>query len=603
MERDCFQILSQPFDVAQIGAKRKQIRRSLLSRVVTAPLRVAVLGGATTSELVGILDLFLLREGFEAVFYESEYGRFYEEAVVDNRRLKEFKPDVAIVHTTSRNILYFPEAAEENAGVEDKLERECGRFRAVWDALLSEMGCVVVQNNFDPPPYRILGNSDAVAHFGRTSFINRLNLRFSEHARTSNGLFINDLSYLAAAVGLKDWYEESYWFHYKLAVGATANVFVAESIAKILRAAYGKSRKCLVLDLDNTLWGGVIGDDGVRNLRLGNETPEGEAYVAFQQYCRELKNRGILLAVCSKNDLETAKEGFSHPDSILRLDDFAAFEANWEPKPQSLERIAQVLNLGLDSLVFVDDNPAEREIVAAQLPQVAVPDMGDDPSRFIETLDRQGYFEALRLSREDAERTELYAKDRKREAIAGQFKNYDEYLQSLEMQAEIDGFNPYYIDRIAQLTNKTNQFNLTTRRYTAAQLQAMASDDAHVTLYGRLKDKFGDNGVISVIAGEIKDRELHIVLWLMSCRVLKRGMEAAMMDALAHQCVRRGVKAIYGYYFKTAKNGMVSDHYGSLGFAPVSRADNESVWRLDLVNGYEDRSKFIEVAAFANIHD
>lgn len=602
MERDCFQILSQPFDVAQISAKRKQIRRSLLSRVVTTPLRVAILGGATTAEFVSILDLFLLREGFEAVFYESEYARFYEEAVVDNQRLRDFKPDVTVVHTTSRNILHFPKAAEERAGVEEKLDLECARFRSIWDVLSTQIGCMVVQNNFDPPGYRILGNSDTVADYGRTNFINRLNLRFAEYAATRTGLFINDLSYLASLVGLKDWYEQSYWFSYKLAVGPTANVFVAESLAKILRAAYGKTRKCLVLDLDNTLWGGVIGDDGLKNLCLGNETPRGEAYVAFQQYCRELKNRGILLAVCSKNDIQTAKEGFSHPDCILRVEDFAAFEANWEPKPQTVERIAKLLNLGLDSLVFVDDNPAEREIVAAQLPMVAVPDIGDDPARFVEIIDRQGYFEALRLSREDTERTELYAKDRQREAAAGQFKGYDEYLQSLEMQAEIDSFNAYYIDRIAQLTNKTNQFNLTTRRYTAAQLRAMASDNAYITLYGRLKDKFGDNGVISVIAGEIKQCELHILLWLMSCRVLKRGMEAAMMDALAQECMKRQLKAIHGYYFRTARNDMVANHYGDLGFSLVSRSEDASVWRLDLVHGYEDRSKFIEVAHFASIN-
>jgi FkbH-like protein len=588
--------------VGAIGAKRKQIRRSLLSDVRTAPLRVAVLGGSTTSELVGMLDLFLLRDGFEAAFYESEYGRFYEDAVVDNHGLKEFRPDVAIIHTTSRNIRQFPEAGEERAAVGEKLDQEFARFRAVWEALLSEIGCIVVQNNFDPPAFRVLGNSDSVAEFGRTRFVNRLNGRFAEYAANQSGLFIHDLAYLAAVVGLQEWYEEPYWFNYKLAIGPKANVFVAESIAKILRAAYGKSRKCLVVDLDNTFWGGVIGDDGVSNLQLGNETPAGEAYVAFQQYCRELKNRGVLLAVCSKNDREIAKEGFNHPDSILRLEDFAAFEPNWDPKPQTVEKIAKALNLGLDSLVFVDDNPAEREIVAAQLPMVAVPDMGDDPSRFIEIIDRQGYFEALGTSREDVERSELYSKDRKREAIAAQFQNYDEYLESLQMQAEIDRFNNYYLDRIAQLTNKTNQFNLTTRRYTAAQLHAMAGDNGHVTLYGRLRDKFGDNGMISVVAGEIKGHELHVLLWLMSCRVLKRGMEAAMLDALVRESMERGVAAIYGYYFKTPRNGMVANHYGTLGFTPVSVSDDESVWKLDLGNGYEDRSKFIEVAAFANIN-
>ncbi len=602
MELDCFQILSPPFDVAQISAKRKQIKRLLLSQTPTIPLRVAVLGGSTTSELVSILELFLLREGFQPVFHESEYGRFFEEAVVDNGALKEFKPDVAIVHTTSRNIRHFPEAAVDKTKVEQNLNLEFERFRSVWDVLLSEFGCLVIQNNFDPPPFRILGNSDTVADFGRTNFVNRLNLMFAKYARMKTGILINDICYLAALVGLQDWYDESFWFSYKLAIGPRANVFLSDNIARILRAAYGKSRKCLVLDLDNTLWGGVIGDDGVMNLRLGNETPEGEAYVAFQHYCRELKNRGVLLAVCSKNDLETAKEGFSHPDSVLRVEDFAAFEANWEPKHQNLERIAQTLNLGMESFVFVDDNPAERAIVTAQLPTVAVPEIGTDPSRFVEILERHGYFEALRLSREDAERTQLYANDKKREVLVGQFKNYDEYLQSLEMQAEIDHFSSYYLDRIAQLTGKTNQFNLTTRRYTAAQLRAMASDPGNITLYGRLKDKFGDNGVISVIAGEIKGQELHILLWLMSCRVLKRGMEAAMLDALVRECPERGIKVICGYYLKSAKNAMVSNHYGSLGFRNVSSSETESVWQLDL-NGYQNQNKFIEVASFATIND
>jgi len=259
-------------------------------------LRVAVLGGSTTSELVGILDLFLLREGYEAVFYECEYGRFFEEAVLDNQALKDFKPDVVLVHTNSRNIQHFPSAGEDPSGVEQKLDQELTRFRTVWDKLLSDLGCLVIQNNFDPPLVRLLGNADAVVDFGRTSFINQLNLRFAQHARTTTGLFINDLSYLAACVGLSEWYEESYWFSYKLAVGPKANVFLADSISKIVRAAYGKSRKVLVLDLDNTLWGGVIGDDGMTNIRLGNETPEAEAYLAFQNYCRGLKERGVLLA-------------------------------------------------------------------------------------------------------------------------------------------------------------------------------------------------------------------------------------------------------------------------------------------------------------------
>jgi len=319
-------------------------------------------------------------------------------------------------------------------------------------------------------------------------------------------------------------------------------------------------------------------------IKIGKESARGESFNAFQQYCLELNERGGPLAVCSKNETETAKQGFTHPDTVLKLEHCTAFQANWDPKPGNIETIARQIDIGVDSLVFVDDNPAERALVSAQLPDVAVPNVGAEVSRFAQYLDREGYFEALRLNRDDAQRAAFYAGNNERAAQAAQFSNYAEFLASLEMKAEIGAFSPAYLERIAQLTNKTNQFNLTTRRYTLAEMEAMAASPEYLTLYGRLADRFGDNGLVSVVAGRLQEDKLHIELWLMSCRVLKRNLEFAMLDALVDRATSRGARELLGYYYRTPKNDMVADHYAKLGFELVSRADDgsSSIWRLDL---------------------
>jgi FkbH-like protein len=344
------------------------------------------------------------------------------------------------------------------------------------------------------------------------------------------------------------------------------------------------------------LWGGVIGDDGVERIKIGRETPVAEAFTAFQEYCLELRKRGVLLAVCSKNNEDVAKEGFTHPDSVLRLEHFSAFKANWLPKHENILSIAAELNLGVDSFVFVDDNPAERALVAAQLAMVAVPDVGSDVSKFTSVIQAAQYFEPFRISVEDLQRAEQYAANSERQALQSKFANYGEYLDSLNMTAEIDCFAREYLERIAQLTNKTNQFNLTTRRFTFAEIEAMASSSHHVTLYGRLSDEFGDNGLVSVVIGRIEADLLHVDLWLMSCRVLNREMELAMLDKLVEQAQKRNISAIKGYYIRTAKNGMVADHYQKLGFRCESR-DKEgqsSEWTLP-ISAYDPKTRHIRI--------
>jgi FkbH-like protein len=310
------------------------------------------------------------------------------------------------------------------------------------------------------------------------------------------------------------------------------------------------------------------------------------------------KELGVILAVDSKNEEENALAGLNHPDGTLKPDDFVSIKANWEPKSENFKKIAAELTLLPESLVFVDDNPAEREIVTAQIPGVAAPEL-DSPENYIRLIDHAGYFEATAISEDDRKRNEMYMANKERAALQESFADYGEYLTSLEMEAEIRPFEKMYMPRIAQLTNKSNQFNLTTKRYSQEDIEAAAADEGNITLYGRLKDKFGDNGIVSLAVGNIRGEagdELHIVLWLMSCRVLKRDMEFAMMDEFVAAAQERGVKTIYGYYYPTAKNKMVKDFYLLQGFEKISEdAEGNITFRLDISGGYENKNHYIKV--------
>ena len=366
-------------------------------------------------------------------------------------------------------------------------------------------------------------------------------------------------------------------------------------MANIIKAVYGKNKKAFVLDLDNTLWGGIVGDDGVDNLEVGQETSMGQAYSEFQTYLKEHKDMGILLNVCSKNEEENAIAGLNHPDGVLKPEDFIVIKANWEPKSHNIAQIAKELNIGPDALVFVDDNPAEREIVRQQLDMVAVPEVST-VEHYIHEIDRHGYFEVVSLSKDDLERNKMYKANAERAKIEASFENYSDYLLSLNMNAVIKPFETVYMSRIAQLTNKSNQFNLTTKRYSQAEIEEVAEDSSRITLYGKLEDKFGDNGVVSIVIGRVEEEICHMELWLMSCRVLKRDMEFAMMDTLVHRLKERGVKEIRGYYYPTAKNAMVKNFYELQGFTKISEdADGNTEWQFVINESYENKNKVIEV--------
>ncbi len=574
---------------AQIMQSKKALRRQLLAQEGLTEKKIAILSGSTVGEIKNIYELYLLYHGIKPVFWVGQYNRFYEDALFGDSSLAAFAPDLIYIHTSNKNISVWPEPTDSQDAVRQKLDDCFGRFTAVWDALQKQYACPIIQNNFEPLNYRLFGNNDAVYENGRLHFTERMNALLYDYIREHTGVYVNDIAYLAACYGLDRWADPRYWYLYKYALSTEAIPALCRSVAAITKSIFGKNKKALALDLDHTLWGGVIGDDGIENLQLGIETPTGYAFSDFQQYIKSLASMGVILTVCSKNEEQAARSGFSHPASVLSEEDFVLFQANWKEKSTNLMQAANALNILPDSIVFVDDNPAERDLVRLHAPEITVPELPGDPSCFIPALDRMGYFETTSLSADDLKRNAFYKANFKRQQEALSFADYEDYLRSLHMVCEYSGFQN--IARITQLVNKTNQFNPTTRRYTETEIAGIAADGSYITISARLTDQYGDNGIVSALIGHKQDSLLKIDLWVMSCRVFKRQLELAMIDELVRRCQKAGILKIHGFYYPTAKNAFVANLYAQLGFTAVG----ESVWEFNIPDAYKQKNQVIGV--------
>ena len=585
--------LIYPFDPNYILENKRKLKKQLLEDSNSfVEKKIAILGGSTTSAIRQMMELFLLNNGIKPSFYESEYNKFYEDAMFDNEELKNFAPDIIYICTTNRNITKYPDL---NSDVDALLNNEFEKYNGIWKSLKEKYNCPVIQNNFELPYYRLMGNKDASDIHGKVNFISRLNMLFYEYAQNNENFYICDINYISADYGLKKWSDPFYFHMYKYAMNVNAIPYLSFNVANIIKSIFGKNKKGFVLDLDNTLWGGVIGDDGVEGIKVGPEEPEGQVYSEFQRYLKEHKQLGVILNIDSKNEYENAIAGLKHPDSELSEDDFVEIKANWEPKDRNFEQIAKDINLLPESLVFVDDNPAERHIVTEQLKGVVAPEL-DSVEHYIEYIDRNCFFEVTTLSNDDLKRNEMYKQNAERAKAEASFSNYKDYLLSLQMKGIIKPFEPLYIERISQLSNKSNQYNLTTRRYTVSDIEKIAEDDNYISLYGKLIDRFGDNGLVSVVIGHIIEDTCHIDLWIMSCRVLKRDLEYAMMDELVKKCKERNIREIRGYYYPTAKNAMVKDFYSLQGFSKISEDEKgNSEWSYVIEDDYQLKNEVIEV--------
>lgn len=584
--------LQYPFDSAYILQHKKSLRRRLMEGGPFLKKRIALLSGSTIGEMKSILELFLLNQGIAPEFYEGEYDRYYEEVMFEEASLKSFAPDLIYIHTTNRNIRNFPSVGDSLQQADELLDQEFEHFRSVWDKCRDSFHCPVIQNNFEPMPYRVLGNRDIYEKSGASHFVYRLNGKMYDYAAEHPDFYINDISYQASEFGLLNWYDEPKWCLYKYAFSLEAIPNVAFSIANIIKAVYGKNAKALAVDLDNTLWGGVIGDDGPENIKIGIESSEGMAFETFQKYLKNLSQAGISLNICSKNDETLGLEGLSHDASVLKPEDFIVKKINWDNKDENIHRIADELNIGEDAIVFVDDNPMERGIVSDRTDAYVLP--LDQPENYVYMLDRSGLFECVSLSADDKKRNAYYRADICREKEQTSFTDYREYLRALQMICVVDSLNIGNIQRVVQLINKTNQFNLTTRRLTIEEVQEAVKSPDTIAFAGQLMDKYGDNGLVTVLMAEIKGGTAHIGLWLMSCRVFKRDLELAVFDELVRRCSERKVKNIRGYYYRTKKNGLTENFYGSLGFHLVKKEEDKSEWEYEIPTEYAAMNQVME---------
>jgi FkbH-like protein len=546
-------------------------------------VRIALLGGASTEMLESPLSLAVEAVGLGCRIYRSDFNTLAAEMLDADSATAAFEPEVAVIVTTPANLPVWPTHEDDFERVRHLADEACNYWMDLCARLHENTGCEIILNNFHQLPTRPLGNLAAKLPSDTNNFIRRVNLELG--MRAPNYVHINDVDSLAALYGVRQWFDSRYWYHAKQPVSFSCLVPYVRNTARIVGALFGRTAKCLVLDLDNTLWGGVVGDDGSDGIVFGEGDAVGEAFKAFQEYILKLKQRGVLLAVCSKNEESNALAPFTlRTDMVLKRDDFVSFKANWQSKPDNLCEIARDLNIGLESLVFVDDNRVEREHVRQRLPEVNVIELSEDPSDYPQLLDDAGLFEVTAFSAEDSQRTRQYHENIKREKALETASDYADYLRTLEQKAVIGPFAEGDLTRITQLINKSNQFNLTTMRLGLSQVKGLIVDKDALTVSVRLRDRFGDNGLISVLSARRQNGHLCIDEWLMSCRVLKRGVEQLLCNYVVEQARAFGATHIFGVYIPTAKNGLVRDHYKSLGFCPVAGAEDDGTthWQLDI---------------------
>lgn len=552
--------------------------------------RLAVLSSHTIDHLLPAIRVGGLSHGVALSTWAGPYGTYRQSLMEVDPDLTEFAPHFLLLAFDAHDMPPSLPLDSSEADVSEAIQRHVDNLRGLWRSGRRLYSAQVIQQTFvaaDPP---LFGSYDGLVPASPLAFTEQLNEAVRSAAR-QEGVLLLDLAWLARTWPEDAVFDPVRWHQAKQLIAPHFAPEYGEWVARIIAAALGLSRRCLVLDLDNTIWGGVVGEDGIDGLRLGQGDPLGEAFLDFQRYIAALGSRGVVLAVCSKNDPAVAESAFTqHPEMVLRRSDIACFVANWDDKAGNLRRIAGELNLGLDSFVFVDDNPAERLIVRRELPMVAVPELPEDVAFYGRRLADAGYFEAASLTSDDLARSRSYQAAAERQAILSRATDMAGYLKNLSMTLIASEIRPVDFPRAVQLINKSNQFNLTTRRYTDAELQDLLADPAMVGMCFRLKDRFGDNGLISVILARPDDRwgknALLIDTWLMSCRVLGRQVEAAALEAVAQEAARRGAQALIGEYRPTPRNGLVSKHYEKLGFAPAKAPDQHaqgaSFWRFDI---------------------
>ena len=529
-------------------------------------LRVAVLGNCATQFFSTAIQGYARLSGLNVTVFDTDYNQIEEQLLNPESDVYQFAPECVVIWEATDKIYeeFLMMPLEQRSSF---AEFRISRLEHYWTLIQQNSGARILQPNFTEIADNVLGQFSCKVDSSFTFQLRKMNylLQKAEAARTD--VFPVDLLSLQIQLGQDKFYQAKLYYNAKMPISLNALPYVGKAVTDVLLAMSGNIKKCVVMDLDNTIWGGVIGDDGLSRIEIG-ELGKGHVFTNLQLWLKQLKEYGIILAVCSKNNEETAKEPFEQSaDMVLRLDDISVFVANWEDKASNIRLIQETLNIGMNSIVFLDDNPFERNLVRQMLPDVEVPELPEDPSRYLEHLQRWNYFETASYTGAGSDRTRLYQAEFQRKQMEQQYASIDEYLESLEMIGEASPFTPQYYPRIAQLTQRSNQFNLRTVRYTENEIRRIAEDQQYITIACSLRDKFGNHGLVSVvILQKCSDTEAFVDTWLMSCRVLKRGMEEYVINTLMQKALEQGVAVVTAEYLQTPKNKMVADIYEKMGF-------------------------------------
>lgn len=551
-----------------------------------APIKVALLGDTATQFLATALKGTGIDRGFLLDLFEADFNQIERQFMDPGSDLHAFDPEYIVVFQSTHKWLEKHALcnSEQKASLADErlafVRSICGLTQAK-----------IIYLNYPEIEDTVFGSYANRVPSSFTWQVRKFNYELMRISQENPNLYICDLAGLQSKFGRDRFFDAAVYTSTEMILSLDALPYVSARILDIICSLKGRFKKCLILDLDNTLWGGVVGDDGLEGIQLGHGLGIGKVFTEFQMWIKKLKERGIILCICSKNDEDKAKEPFEkHPDMVLRLSDIAVFMANWETKVDNIQAIQQILNIGFDSMVFLDDNPFERNIVREHIPGITVPELPEDPADYLEFLYSLNLFETTSYSVTDKDRTKQYQIEAERTSYAKTFTNEGEFLRSLEMVSKVEGFTPFNTPRVAQLSQRSNQFNLRTVRYTEADITSMSNDPGVIPVTFTLEDKFGDNGLICVVILKKLDEEsLFIDTWFMSCRVLKRGMEEFTLNTVVLKAREHGYRRIVGEYLPTLKNGMVKDHYDRLGFKPLG----EGRYELD-VNDYQNKTCYIK---------
>ena len=583
-------LASYGLDENALNQLARVIEKTTTTSSSLTPFRLAIISNATADFLPPSLIGTAARHGFALACITADFGQTVQEAINPESSLNQAQADAVLIAIDYRGLPL--QTSPGNQATHDATVAACLQYldtiRAGFHANNSTAFCIV--QTLARPVESLTGSFECALPGTLPSLINDINSGIATSMANSADVLL-DIAGLAETVGLNQWHDPVFWNLAKLPFSSDYLPLYADHVGRTLAAQRAKSRRCLILDLDNTLWGGVIGDDGLEGIVVGQGDATGEAYLAIQHTALALRERGIVLAVSSKNTDAIARQPFQqHPDMLLQEKHFAVFQANWNDKATNISAIANELSLGLDAMVFLDDNPVERNLVRTLLPQVAVPELPDDPALYSRYLLAGGYFEAVTFSVEDNKRAEFYQENAQRVALQQQVGDLDAYLNSLAMKVTFQPFDDTGRARITQLINKTNQFNLTTKRHSENEVKAIQEDADGLTLQVRLSDIFGDNGMISAITcRQLDEDSWHIETWLMSCRVLGRSVEKAVFQEIIAQARHRGISQLLGSYHPTERNQLVKDHYATLGFEHLGdEADGTSHWLFEVASYQEE---------------